>query len=294
MAPNPWRAYKLGVKLTTSWAWSKTFPAYKAHLISSACFYKATPVKIALIGYGKMGREVEQAAQKRGHAIAARIDPISTPGTVSEISSRTIGISDVCLEFTHPEAVVGNIERVIQLKKPLVVGTTGWYQHLPTVESRVLQEKVGLVYAPNFSLGVNLFYRVVARASRLFHHFEEYDVCGAETHHRLKTDSPSGTARRLSEIILQHFPRKKQVVVESLNRAIAPHEFHLVSLRAGHFPGTHTLAFDSMADTIELTHTARSRAGFASGALLAAEWIVGRKGIYTFEQVLDDLLGDME
>ena len=251
-------------------------------------------MKIALIGYGKMGREVEQAARRRGHVIAARIDPISDDGAASEVSSQTIGSADVCVEFTHPEAVVSNIEQVVRLQKPLVVGTTGWYQHLPAIEKMVLQEKTGFVYAPNFSLGVNLFYRVAAAAARLFHRFEEYDACGAEIHHRLKVDSPSGTARKLSEIVLEHFPRKKRVVVDSLNRAIAPEEFHLVSLRAGHFPGTHSLAFDSAADTVELIHTARSRAGFASGALLAAEWIVGRRGVYTFEQVLQDLLGDEE
>ena len=251
-------------------------------------------MKIALIGYGKMGKEVEQAARKSGHTIAARIDPASDVAASSEISSQTIGSADVCIEFTHPEAVFGNIERVVHLQKPLVVGTTGWYQHLTAVEKLVVQEKTGLVYAPNFSLGVNLFYRVAATAARLFHRFEEYDVCGAETHHRLKVDSPSGTARKLSEIVLEQFPRKTRVVVDSLNRAIQPEEFHLVSLRAGHFPGTHSLAFDSAADTIELTHTARSRAGFASGALLAAAWIVGRQGIYTFEQVLEDLLGRVE
>jgi len=251
-------------------------------------------MKIALIGYGKMGREVEEVARKSGHAIAARIDPVSDLDGNSEISSQTIGGADVCVEFTHPEATPRNIEQVIGLHKPLVVGTTGWYQNLPTIKKRVLEENTGLVYAPNFSLGVNLFYRVAAVAARLFHRFEEYDVCGTETHHRLKVDSPSGTARKLSEIVLEHFPRKKRVVVDSLNRAIQPEEFHLVSLRAGHFPGTHSLAFDSAADTVELTHTARSRAGFAAGALLAAEWIVGRQGVYTFEQVLEDLLSDAE
>ena len=272
----------------------KTFTAHKAHLISSVSFHEAKPVKIALIGYGKMGMEVEQVARKGGHVIAARIDPASDVAVTSEISSQTIGSANVCIEFTHPEAAFGNIEKVVRLQKPLVVGTTGWYQHLPAITEIVLEERTGLVYAPNFSLGVNLFYRVAAVAARLFHRFEQYDVCGSEAHHRLKVDSPSGTARKLSEIVLEHFPRKKRVVVDSLNRAIVPEEFHLVSLRAGHFPGTHSLAFDSAADTIELTHTARSRAGFAAGALLAAEWVVNRQGVYTFEQVLEDLLGGAE
>ncbi|MBM3801812.1 MAG: 4-hydroxy-tetrahydrodipicolinate reductase [Acidimicrobiia bacterium] len=250
-------------------------------------------MKIALIGYGKMGRELERAAQKRGHSVAARIDPTLELGATTEISLRTIGAADVCLEFTHPEAATANIEQVVRLGKPLVVGTTGWYRHLPEVEKWVSQWKTGLVYAPNFSLGVNLFYRVAAGAARLFHRFDEYDVCGAETHHRLKADSPSGTARQLANVVLEHFPRKKRLVVDSLNRPIEPEEFHLVSLRAGSFPGTHSLFFDSAADTLELTHTARSRAGFASGALLAAEWIVGKQGVYTFENVLEDLLGGM-
>jgi 4-hydroxy-tetrahydrodipicolinate reductase len=118
------------------------------------------------------------------------------------------------VEFTHPKAAASNIEQVVRFRKPLVVGTTGWYQHLPAIEKIVVQQKTGLVYAPNFSLGVNLFYRVAAAAARLFQRFEDYDVCGAETHHRLKVDSPSGTARKLSEIVLEHFPRKKRVVSE--------------------------------------------------------------------------------
>jgi 4-hydroxy-tetrahydrodipicolinate reductase len=247
-------------------------------------------MKIALIGYGKMGREVEQVALSKGHVITARIDPLSGERTTPHLSPESVSDAEVCIEFSQPQAAVENIEKSARLKKNVVVGTTGWYEHLSRVEATVRQENTALVYAPNFSLGVNLFYRITAAAAALFSRFEDYDVSGLEMHHRKKLDSPSGTAKKLTQIVLDHFPRKTEVVTDCLNRPIRPDEFHLVSVRSGHFPGTHSLVFDSTADTVELTHTARSRAGFAFGALLAAEWVVGRKGVYTFDQVLENLM----
>lgn len=247
-------------------------------------------MNIALIGYGKMGHEVEQLALSKGHTIVAKCDPASRGQAPIPVSQDILRDAEVCLEFTHPHAVLENIRNIAAMRKALVVGTTGWYEHLSEVESIVKHNGIGLVYAPNFSLGVNLFYQIAERAAELFNHFEDYDVFGSEIHHRQKVDSPSGTAKKLSDIVLKKFPRKKKVVSESLNRAIAPEEFHLVSVRAGQFPGIHSLTFDSPADTIELTHTVRSRSGFAMGALLAAEWIISRRGFYTFEQVLRDYL----
>jgi 4-hydroxy-tetrahydrodipicolinate reductase len=247
-------------------------------------------LKIALIGYGKMGREVEQVALSKGHSVVARWDPALSRAAGAAVESGDLEAADVCIEFTSPLAVVENIRKMAQMEKPLVVGTTGWYEHLAEAKALVTRSGTGLVYAPNFSLGVNLFYRLVERAAELFNHFEDYDVLGSEIHHWQKVDSPSGTAKKLSEIVLKKFTRKKKVVTEPLNRAIHPDEFHLVSARAGHFPGVHSLTFDSAADTIELTHTVRSRSGFALGALLAAEWIRSRQGFYSFEQVLQDLL----
>jgi 4-hydroxy-tetrahydrodipicolinate reductase len=247
-------------------------------------------LKIALIGYGKMGREVEQVALSKGHSIVARCDPALLPAGEAAVESGNLEAADVCVEFTSPPAVLQNIRNIAQMKKPLVVGTTGWYEHLAEADAVVAENGTGLVYAPNFSLGVNLFYRLIETAAELFNHFEDYDVFASEIHHRQKVDSPSGTAKKLSEIVLKKFTRKKKVIMEPLNRAIRPDEFHLVSARAGHFPGVHSLTFDSAADTIDLTHTVRSRSGFALGALLAAEWIQSRQGFYSFEQVLQDLL----
>ena len=247
-------------------------------------------MKIALIGYGKMGREVEQAALAGGHEVVARVSASGRTGTVSGITSDTIGEAQVCIEFSQPSATLPNLRSVAALGKPLVVGTTGWYEDLPLAKKVVEENEAACVYAPNFSLGLNLFLPIIEKAARLFHPFEAYDVMAMETHHRQKIDSPSGTASRIGEILLEHFPRKRRIVTGSLDCPIAPDELHLLSARAGHFPGTHSVVFDSAADSVELVHRARSRAGFAAGALLAAEWLQGRKGFYSFSQVLEEIL----
>ena len=176
-------------------------------------------MKIALIGYGKMGREVEQIALSKGHSIVARCDPALSQAGAVLVESGNVEAADVCIEFTSPPAVLENIRKIAQLKKPLVIGTTGWYEHLAEAQTLVAANGSGLVYAPNFSLGVNLFYRLVETAAELFNHFEDYDVFGSEIHHRQKVDSPSGTARKLSEIVLEKFTQKKSVISEPLNRA---------------------------------------------------------------------------
>ena len=248
-------------------------------------------MNIALLGYGKMGHEVEVLAIRQGHRVVAICDPAAEGRTSTVISEEALHEASVCIDFTHPAAVLKNIRQTALLQKSLVVGTTGWTDHLAEVETLVKDHQIGLVYAPNFSLGVNLFYRVAARAAKLFNRFEEYDVFGSEIHHRHKADSPSGTAKRLAALVLDNFTRKKKVVTGMIDRPVASDEFHLTSARAGEFPGIHSLTFDSLADTIELTHTVRSRTGFARGALLAAEWIVQHKGIFSFEEILDELLG---
>lgn len=245
---------------------------------------------IALIGYGKMGQEVEKVALGKGHKIAARIDPMGGNNVIKEISAAALADAQVCIEFSRPSAVLENIKKVLGIGKPIVAGTTGWYNHLSEVRQQADGSKAGLVYAPNFSLGVNLFYLVAGQAAALFNPFEAYDVALTETHHCHKADSPSGTAKQIAEIILKNFTRKKRITSEPLNRPIAPDELNLVSIRAGEFPGTHTLLFDSLADTIELTHTARSRTGFAMGAVVAAEWVATHRGVFAFDQVLQDIL----
>jgi len=185
---------------------------------------------------------------------------------------------------------VRNIEALAKRGLNVVVGTTGWYDQLPRVRDIVAKNKIGFFYTPNFSLGVQLFWKIVAQAAALMDGFEDYDVFGHEWHHAHKTDSPSGTAKRTAEIILQHLHRKKTLVTQTLMRAPRPEELHFTSTRGGDIPGTHRVTFDSPYDTIDITHTARSRAGFAAGAVRAAEWLKGKKGFFTMDDYLQDVL----
>src|SRR5262245_55792708 len=226
-------------------------------------------MKIALFGYGKMGRVIEQTAQRQGIEVVGVVDPLG--GSRGEI-----GHAEVCLDFTEPGAALGNIERAAAAGLSIVVGTTGWHDQLDQARQTVERAGTGLVYGSNFSLGVNLMFRLVARAAQLFGPFKSsYDPFIEEAHHKFKKDAPSGTALTLKRI------------VESGSGCEVP----TASTRAGYFPGIHIVGFDSEADTLEIRHTARGRAGFAEGALLAARWIRGRKGLYEFSQVLDETLG---
>lgn len=237
-----------------------------------------------------MGRAVEQAALERGHEIVARLGSAWGGGT----EDPELEDAAVCVEFSRPDAALPNLRRIAELGKPLVVGTTGWYRDLSLAGRVVAEKDTACVYAPNFSLGLNLYLQVVERAARLFGSFEDYDVLATETHHRRKIDSPSGTAGRIGEILLEQIPRKRRIVTDSLDRPIAPDELHLLAGRAGHFPGTHSVVFDSPADSVELVHRARSRMGFALGAVLAAEWIRGRRGFYSFSRMLQEILDGQE
>ena len=272
-------------------------------------------MKILLIGYGKMGRLLEARLAERGHEIAAVADPYYaenskaafTPNGAFVFSSLTEakkGVStdgrktfdlpgiDAALEFSHPDAAVENLLFLAREKIPSVAGTTGWYAKLPDVNRAVNEAGSSLVWSSNFSLGVNIFYRIAANAAKMIDPFKEYDVAGFETHHNNKADSPSGTAKTLVERVLAQMTRKKRAVYQTLDRKPEADELHYASLRVGTVPGTHSLLFDSAADTIEITHTARSREGFAAGAVLAAEWLTAKKrtGVFTVDDVLADIL----
>jgi len=222
-------------------------------------------MQIALIGYGKMGKLIEQIALQKGHVITSRIT------ATSQITDSNLSQADVCIDFSHPHAILDNTMRVSELKKNLIVGTTGWYEHLPTVKSIVNQANIGFLYSPNFSIGVQLFFKIVKEAAALISHFPEYDVGIFEAHHKAKADSPSGTAKALADVLRTKLQRN---------------EFNTSAMRCGSIPGTHTVMFDSLVDSICLTHQARSREGFASGAIAAAEWLNGRKGFFTLDAML--------
>jgi 4-hydroxy-tetrahydrodipicolinate reductase len=234
-------------------------------------------MRIALFGYGKMGHEIDSVAREQGETIAQVFDEFRL------VQADALGDVDVCIDFSTPDAVVGNIRAAIQAKKDIVVGTTGWNQHLP--EFRDTVKDIGLLYSSNFSLGMNYFFRMVKRAAELMNHAENYDPSIHEIHHRQKMDSPSGTALTLARILIDGIDRKTEILTGPPAGAIKPGMLHVSSTRVGTVAGTHTVSFDSSEDLIELTHVAKTRRGFAMGALAATRWLHGRKGIYTMDDV---------
>jgi len=250
-------------------------------------------MKIAIIGYGKMGKMVEQAALAQGHTVAAIVDPFASDTPAGIPASKTIAEAaldkvDAAIEFTQPSTAAANIIALAQKKIPTVVGTTGWHERMDEITKAVEAADSSMLWASNFSIGVNLFYRIAWYAAELANNFPEYDVGGFEIHHNKKIDSPSGTAKTLAEGALSKIDRKNKIVWETMSRKPEADELHFPSLRLGSVPGTHSLFFDSPADTIEITHTARSREGFASGAVLAAGWLAAQKrgGVFTIDDFL--------
>jgi len=249
-------------------------------------------MKIAIIGYGKMGHAIHEMALSKGISVSSIIDPTSQGAKYKSINEKALDGADVAIDFTTPSEVVNNVEKIAGLGKNLVVGTTGWYGQMERVKKIAKNNNIGFVYSPNFSIGVNLFFRMVKDASLLMDRFPMYDPYVYEMHHRQKVDAPGGTAKILGEIVVKNIKRKKRLAFDRINeRKIDPDELHVASIRGGYMPGTHVVGFDGEADTIELKHTARSRSGFAEGAIMAAEWIKGKKGFYTLEDIISEMVG---
>lgn len=237
---------------------------------------------IGLFGYGKMGKMVEKVALDRGHSITEKIDS----------ADLFTGNADAYIEFTLPDAVLQNVQKACDKKAPLIIGTTGWLTQKDTVEHQIKEAGIPVIYGGNFSLGVNLFWRSLQKVSKEFSAFaDEYDVFTHEFHHNKKKDSPSGTALTTADIILENFPSKTKRCDETLtNRAIESDELHVTATRGGSIPGTHSVYFDSPFDTVEFTHRARTREGFALGAVLAAENIHKLPaGLHHFPDIFDEL-----
>jgi 4-hydroxy-tetrahydrodipicolinate reductase len=228
---------------------------------------------LAIVGYGKMGRLIGQLAPDYGFDVRAKFDAENN-AHAQALSSETLRGIDVAVEFTAPEAAPDNLRRLAALGVNCVAGTTGWHDHLPAIRETVAQSGTGLVWAPNFSVGVNIFIQVVAQAAALFANQAEYEAWGWEIHHSAKKDAPSGTLKKLAE----------EMRASGYARSIS-----LSANRAGAHPGTHEIGFDCAADTITLRHTARSRDAFARGALRAARWIAGKKGVFEFREILGEL-----
>jgi len=227
-------------------------------------------MKIAIVGYGKMGRMIETAATARGIEVALKLDEFNNAHFEGITAQNFAGI-DVAIDFSIPSAAVQNIVRIASLGVNLVVGTTGWQDQMEHVKNVVAGRGIGLVWSPNYSVGVNAFFRIVSEAAKLLASEPEYEAWAWEIHHSAKKDAPSGTLHKL---------------IEDMRKAGYTRHVDHASNRAGTIAGTHEIGFDSPADTITLRHTARSREGFALGAVKAAEWIKGKKGFYEFGDIL--------
>ena len=244
-------------------------------------------MKICLLGYGGMGQSANRAAAERGHSISSIIDSKNPAATHKSISENALSEADVIIDFTHPTAVISNLKELLPLKKPVVIGTTGWYEQLDEVKKLVSSQNGTALWSSNFSVGVNLYFKLVEAAAKLVNNYSEYDIWATELHHNRKADSPSGTAKTLEEILLANIERKTSVVEGKLDRAILPHELHFSSTRGGAVNFSHTIGFDSAADTITMTHSARNRDGYAVGAIQAAEWLINQKsGLYSMQDFL--------
>jgi 4-hydroxy-tetrahydrodipicolinate reductase len=233
----------------------------------------AVSLGLAIVGCGKMGRMCEALAREYGFEVRARFDGANNADG-SGLTREALRGVDAAVEFSAPSAAVGNIRALAAAGVCAAVGTTGWSDELTTAREAVLRAETGLVWAANFSVGVNLFLQIAACAAELFAKQTEYEAWGWEMHHSAKKDAPSGTLKKLAEVMRAH----------GYDRRI-----DLSSSRAGAVPGTHEIGFDTLGDTITLRHTARSREGFARGALQAARWIVGKQGFFEFREIVNEL-----
>lgn len=243
-------------------------------------------MKIALLGYGKMGKMIESIALDRNHEIVLKIDE----SNIHELTVENLQKADVAIEFSTPATVLANIQICIDAQVPLVVGTTGWYGQLQQVKDACLAANSTVMYGSNFSVGVNIFFQISKIAAKMMNNFsDQYDVGMEEIHHIHKLDSPSGTAITIAEDILEEFKTKKEWVdVSASENHVTQHRpEHLIieSYREGEVPGTHAVIYDSDVDRIELKHVAHGRQGFALGAVLAGEWLQGKKGFYSVKEM---------
>ncbi|MFW5644439.1 MAG: 4-hydroxy-tetrahydrodipicolinate reductase [Bacteroidota bacterium] len=235
-------------------------------------------MRIILIGYGKMGHEIEKAAIERGHTISGIIDVHNTEDLSSSLAEK----ADLAIEFTTPSSVLDNLYRCFELNLPVVTGTTGWHDEIDSVKEKCLSGNKSLFYASNFSIGVNLFFVLNEQMARIMNKFANYDVSIEETHHTQKLDSPSGTAVSIAQIIEEQLTRKTGWKLDDAGKD----EITVKAIRSGDVKGIHKVRYESDEDFIELTHTAKSRKGFAEGAVVAAEFMKNRKGVFTMRDLL--------
>lgn len=244
-------------------------------------------MNILLLGYGKMGKTIERTALERGHQIAGRIN-IDNAADLDQIQTADV---DVVIEFSSPESAVSNLTYCFERGWPVVCGTTGWLDHRAGIEALCVEKKGAFFYASNYSIGVNLFFKLNKTLAQFMRNYPSYQVSMTEIHHTEKKDAPSGTAITLAEGVMEQLPTKRRWVVSEADQSplVADNAdaIRIESLREGTVPGTHTVRYDSVVDRIEITHAAHSREGFALGAVVAAEWLAGREGLFGMDDLLN-------
>lgn len=244
-------------------------------------------MRIALLGYGKMGQIIERFAIERGHEIVLKI----SIDNVEDFTTENLKKADVAIDFSAPDAAVANIYKCFEASLPVVVGTTGWYGNLQEIKNDCLSSNNTLLYGSNFSIGVNLFFHLNKVLAKLMNNYPAYEVQVEEIHHTQKLDAPSGTAMTIAEDIIEEIDRKSEwlneVVGTPIPDVIKNEQLLIESHRIENVPGTHTVVYSSEVDDIEIKHTAHSRAGFALGAIVAAEWLENKKGFYNIADVFN-------
>lgn len=240
-------------------------------------------IKLAIVGYGKMGKEIESILNSQELKLIGKYDINNT------IQNHMKEIPDVAIEFSTPISMIPNLEFLSAKKVNIVCGTTGWYDKMDDVKKIVDREGIGFIYSSNFSLGVNIFFQLLKEAGKIINRFESYDIAVEETHHNQKLDKPSGTALKIADILINNVRRKNKISGSDRNEKITPNLLNVSSTRVGSVVGKHKVIIDSPSDTITLNHSAKSRRGFAEGALLAARFIHGKQGFYNFEDIFNNI-----
>lgn len=238
-------------------------------------------MNIALIGYGKMGKAIDAIASERGHTVTCKI----SSANLSELNPMALRYADVAIEFSSPEAAFHNVKLCVDAGVPVVCGTTGWLNKIKEIEQLTLLKKGAFLHASNFSLGVNIFFKLNEYLAKIMNQFDDYNVDIKEIHHTQKIDSPSGTAIHLAEDIIKNIERKKVWTIGDITNQ-PQRTIHIESIRQDPNPGTHMIHYASDIDEITITHDAKSRMGFAMGAMMAAEWIQGKSGVFSMDDVL--------
>ena len=247
-------------------------------------------MKIAIVGYGRMGREIERAAQNLGHEVVRKIDATADDADAREVHADTLSAATHVIEFAAPNGIADRMKVYGNAGVPVVIGTTGMEGGVPALKDMASSSGTNCLWGSNFSTGANMLFRLSALLSSWTNLLPEYDIAVHEEHHRQKLDSPSGTARTIAEAIIEASERKTTILTEYPQRALADSELHVSSTRHGQVAGLHRVSLDSLADQIKVEHIAKSRAGFAVGAVRAAQWLTGRSGFHTAQDFFNDIL----